>query len=97
MRESDVVGRLGGDEFAVFCKGIGSVAIAEDKARQIRDAWLKIIPPGCDKGITASIGISFAPQDGVVYQELFNKADAALYRAKEAGRDGFALSVSRER
>ncbi|GHU29678.1 hypothetical protein AGMMS50256_15070 [Betaproteobacteria bacterium] len=93
-RESDVVGRLGGDEFAVFCKSIGSVAMAEEKARQIRREWLKIIPPGAEKGVTASIGISFAPQDGQKYQELFAKADKALYKAKEAGRDGFAISDS---
>jgi diguanylate cyclase (GGDEF)-like protein len=92
MREADVVGRLGGDEFAVFCRGIGSVSKAEDKARQIRSEWLKIIPPGGENGITASIGISFAPRDGQIYQELFNKADEALYKAKEAGRDGFAVS-----
>ncbi|MDR2864579.1 MAG: diguanylate cyclase [Spirochaetaceae bacterium] len=91
MREADVVGRLGGDEFAVFCKSIGSVAMAQEKARRIRDEWLKIIPPGGAHGITASIGISFSPQDGQKYQELFNKADEALYRAKEAGRDRFAL------
>ncbi|MFP3040849.1 GGDEF domain-containing protein [Treponema primitia] len=91
VRESDIVGRLGGDEFAVFCKSIGSVAMAEQKAWQIRDEWLKIIPPGGEKGITASIGISFAPQDGQAYHELFSKADEALYRAKEAGRDGFAI------
>ncbi|MDR0877072.1 MAG: diguanylate cyclase [Treponema sp.] len=92
MRESDVVGRLGGDEFAVFCKDIGSASMAENKARQIRDEWLKVIPPGGGKGITASIGISFAPQDGKGYQELYNKADEALYRAKEAGRDRFAIA-----
>jgi diguanylate cyclase (GGDEF)-like protein len=93
VREADIVGRLGGDEFAVFCKSIGSVAMAEQKARQIRDEWLKIIPPGGEKGITASIGISFALQEGQAYQELFNKADGALYRVKESGRDGFALAI----
>jgi diguanylate cyclase (GGDEF)-like protein len=91
-RAADVVGRLGGDEFAVFCKNISSVAIAEDKARQIREEWLKIIPPGSEKGVTASIGISFAPQDGQRYQDLFAKADEALYKAKDAGRDGFTIS-----
>jgi diguanylate cyclase (GGDEF)-like protein len=95
-READVVGRLGGDEFAVFCKNIGSVAMAEDKARQIRKEWLKIIPPGGEKGVTASIGISFAPQDGQKYQELFARADEALYKAKEAGRDGFVISRAPE-
>ncbi|MDR0881777.1 MAG: GGDEF domain-containing protein [Candidatus Adiutrix sp.] len=92
VREADVVGRLGGDEFAVFCKNMTSVAIAEDKARLIRAEWLKITPPGAESGITASIGIAFAPQDGRGYQELFAKADAALYKTKEAGRDGFTLS-----
>jgi diguanylate cyclase (GGDEF)-like protein len=94
MREADVVGRLGGDEFAVFCKSIGSVEKAEEKAEQIRSEWLKIIPPGADKGITASIGISFAAQGGRNYEELFNKADGALYKAKEAGRDGHAVDAT---
>jgi diguanylate cyclase (GGDEF)-like protein len=91
-READVVARLGGDEFAIFCRNISSVTKAEDKARQIRREWLKIIPTGGEKGITASIGISFAPQDGLNYQELFTKADEALYKAKAAGRDGFVTS-----
>jgi diguanylate cyclase (GGDEF)-like protein len=95
-RQADVVGRLGGDEFAIFCKNIGSVAMAEDKARQIRQEWLKIIPPGGEKSVTASIGISFAPQDGQTYEELFARADEALYRVKEAGRDGFAISRAPE-
>ncbi|AEF82092.1 putative signaling protein [Leadbettera azotonutricia ZAS-9] len=94
MRGTDIVGRLGGDEFAVFCKSIGSAAIAENKARQIRDEWQKIIPPGGENGITASIGISFSPYDGQGYQELFNKADTALYKAKEAGRDRFVVSLT---
>ncbi|MDR2825654.1 MAG: GGDEF domain-containing protein [Deltaproteobacteria bacterium] len=93
MREADVVGRLGGDEFAVFCKSIGSVSVAEDKARQIRAEWLKIIPLGDPKGITATIGISFTIENDQGYQELFLSADEALYRAKEAGRDGFATSL----
>jgi diguanylate cyclase (GGDEF)-like protein len=96
MRESDVVGRLGGDEFAVFCKSIGTVAMAQEKARQIRGAWLNILPAGRQNGITASIGLSFAPLDGMKYQELYNKADEALYRVKESGRDGFALAVRGE-
>jgi diguanylate cyclase (GGDEF)-like protein len=92
MREADVVGRIGGDEFGVFCKGIGSIAMAEEKAQKIREEWLKIIPPGGTKPITGSIGISFAPFDGSKYQELFDKADSALYVIKAAGRDGYATT-----
>jgi diguanylate cyclase (GGDEF)-like protein len=92
MRDSDVVGRLGGDEFAIFCKSIGSVAMAETKAMQIREEWRKVIPPGGEKGVTASIGIAFSPRDGQAYQELFGKADVALYQAKAAGRDRFVVA-----
>jgi diguanylate cyclase (GGDEF)-like protein len=94
VRDADIVGRLGGDEFAIYYKGIGSTTMAVTKAQQIRSAWLKIIPPDSEKGVTASIGISFSPQDGQDYQELFDKADEALYRAKEAGRDNFATTES---
>ncbi|GHV13040.1 hypothetical protein FACS1894219_07150 [Clostridia bacterium] len=93
-RNSDVVGRLGGDEFAVFCTNIGSVANAEDKARQIRAAWQKILLPDGKKRITGSIGISFTPPEGAVYQDIFNNADIALYRAKEAGRDGYSCILN---
>jgi diguanylate cyclase (GGDEF)-like protein len=93
MRESDVVGRFGGDEFAVYCTSIGSTEMAKTKAQQIRDEWLKIIPPESEKGVTASIGISFSPKDGQEYQELFDRADEALYQAKEAGRDNFVTTV----
>ncbi|MDR0885048.1 MAG: sensor domain-containing diguanylate cyclase [Clostridiales Family XIII bacterium] len=91
MRESDIVGRLGGDEFAVYCRSISTLEMAEKKAQQIREEWLKIIPLGGEKGITASIGIAFPPKDGEKYQDLFNAADDALYRAKEAGRDRYAI------
>jgi diguanylate cyclase (GGDEF)-like protein len=92
VRGADIVGRIGGDEFAVFCKNITSPAMAQDKAKKIREEWLKIIPPGGNKPITGSIGISLAPLDGQTYQELFDKADSALYVIKAAGRDGYATT-----
>jgi diguanylate cyclase (GGDEF)-like protein len=93
LRDSDIIGRLGGDEFAVFLRSIGAFEVAEEKANRIRDEWRRIIPPGGESGITASIGISYAPDNGVTYEEIFNAADEALYRVKEAGRDGIAASL----
>jgi GGDEF domain-containing protein len=40
---------------------------------------------------TLSIGMSIAPRDGVDYAELFNKADLALYRSKDQGRDRYTI------
>ncbi|GHU45895.1 hypothetical protein FACS1894120_1640 [Clostridia bacterium] len=97
VRSSDLVGRQGGDEFVVFLKSIKSVEMAEAKARDIKEAWSKIIPEGSNGscGITASIGISIVKNCGgdtdgsTTFETLFTQADTAVYRAKEGGRDQF--------
>ncbi|GHU45891.1 hypothetical protein FACS1894120_1630 [Clostridia bacterium] len=97
VRSSDLVGRQGGDEFVVFLKSIKSVEMAEAKARDIKEAWKKIIPEGSNgsSGITASIGISIVKNRGkdtggsTTFETLFTRADEAVYRAKEGGRNQF--------
>ena len=91
LRDSDIIGRQGGDEFAVFCRGIKNGSMAERKAIQIRKAWADIIPEGSTKHITASLGISISPHHGSTFTELYSNADAALYKAKERGRDCYML------
>ena len=91
LRDSDIIGRQGGDEFVVFCRGIKNSALAEKKAEQIRQSWKNVIPGSSDKYQTASIGISMYPEHGITFQELYGKADTALYRAKEQGRDRCVL------
>jgi diguanylate cyclase (GGDEF)-like protein len=91
LRDSDIIGRQGGDEFVVFCRGIKSAAIAKKKAAQISEAWKSVVPDGGTKHVTASIGIALSPRHGTTFQELYSNADAALYRAKERGRDGYVL------
>jgi diguanylate cyclase (GGDEF)-like protein len=96
LRDTDVVARHGGDEFVVFCKGIGSQSVAENKARQISEAWGNIRPDDGVRPVTASIGIAFSPRDGTTFRELYNNADVALYRAKHGGRDRYVLFENRE-
>ncbi|GHU74973.1 hypothetical protein FACS1894188_04810 [Clostridia bacterium] len=91
MRSSDLLGRQGGDEFVVFCKSVGSLFVAERKAKLIREELKKVVPRGGDKHVTASIGISIAPRNGTQFEELYDAADKALYTAKENGRDGYAV------
>jgi diguanylate cyclase (GGDEF)-like protein len=87
LRSSDVIARQGGDEFAIFCRGIKDNDSAMKKATQIKEAFEDIIPEGGTKPITVSIGIAFFPKHGVTFNELYNNADTALYKAKFNGKN----------
>lgn len=94
FRSSDIIARMGGDEFAVFCVGIAGVAQLEEKLRQLMDDWRATSLPdgrgGCFSS-TLSIGAAIAPRDSILYGELFHKADIALYKSKQNGRDQYTL------
>ncbi|WP_164919102.1 sensor domain-containing protein [Caproiciproducens sp. NJN-50] len=90
FREKDVVARVGGDEFVVFLRRILSVELAVKKAESIGDAFRASRASGCC-GLSGSVGISFYPHDGSSYEELFRKADAAMYAAKNSGKNSFRI------
>lgn len=92
FRTSDVVGRIGGDEFVVFLRGVSSDAMVKEKAKAICDIFRNTHPVGhADYQISASLGIAICPTDGTTYQQLFPKADLALYQAKNLGKDRYAF------
>jgi diguanylate cyclase (GGDEF)-like protein len=94
FRSTDVIARIGGDEFAVFCTGIGNIEQLSNIVSRLMDDWrgTDIAAKGGAKfRATLSIGAAIAPRDGVRYDELFNKADTALYRSKHQGRDRFTI------
>jgi diguanylate cyclase (GGDEF)-like protein len=92
---SGTVARLGGDEFIL---AIGDLARVEDVpriARRIQDALKQpIAMPFGEVFVTTSMGISVFPQDGQTVEELFKNADAALYHAKDSGRNCFQFFSS---
>jgi FOG: GGDEF domain len=90
FREEDIVGRIGGDEFVVFLRNIASVDLIVKKAESIGAAFRES-RDGSACGVSGSIGISFYPYDGSSYEELFRKADAAMYAAKNGGKDSFRV------
>ena len=97
LRADDLLGRLGGDEFLVILEGCGAPADVATLARDLLDTLAAPVPLTCgrDAYVTASIGISLHPVDGsqgVV--ELLRDADAAMYRAKEQGRNRFCFYTS---
>jgi len=87
-RSGDVVARLGGEEF-VFVMRKAPIALATATAEQIRTAFaasgLKI--GGNAVRVTASAGIAFATTFDDDFEHVLHKADTALYRAKNNGRD----------
>lgn len=88
--ETDFVARLGGDEFAVLQSDAISAAAGGELAEKILLALGQSFDlNGYVAHVTPSIGISVAPQDGWTPDELIKKADAALYRVKKNGRNGY--------
>ena len=92
LRDTDTVARLGGDEFAIVQTMIDSPHAATGLA----DRLIKLIEAPFDiEGhhivVGTSIGIAFAPQDGVDADQLLKCADLALYLAKVDGRGVYRL------
>jgi diguanylate cyclase (GGDEF)-like protein/PAS domain S-box-containing protein len=90
VRGSDSVCRKGGDEFVVLLSEISHPEHAARSAEKIIAAVSAAHRiAGQDLAITASIGIGIYPRDGTDAETLFKSADAAMYEAKDAGRNQF--------
>lgn len=89
FRPDDIVGRLGGDEFIVYMKRVGSKKILSDKCdilcRKAREIKLDE-----DTNITISVGAVLVTSKDA-YDDIYQRVDTALYKAKEAGRDGYKV------
>lgn len=92
FRKQDVVGRIGGDEFWVLMRDIESVDQVLQKSRELYDIVMQLCE-GYEKiSLSGSMGISFYPQDGRKLDELYEKADKALYEAKRNGKAQVVLA-----
>ena len=84
--------RLGGDEFAVLAESCTQVVQAAALAQRILTALQQPFNfDGHQLFISASIGISLFPSDALSAEQLLRNADSALFKAKSAGREGYAL------
>lgn len=90
LREADTVARIGGDEFVVLLVDCDEAPRAAQVAQKLVDALARAFDlEGYELYITPSIGISLYPGDGEDTQTLMSNADAAMYHAKETGRNNF--------
>ncbi|MYM31327.1 EAL domain-containing protein [Duganella sp. CY15W] len=88
LRASDTVGRFGGDEFVLLLTEYGSVMDAAPVLERVREAVLQSVNVcGQDVQVSCSIGVSVYPNDGSDAETLLMNADAAMYRAKETGKN----------
>jgi two-component system CheB/CheR fusion protein len=94
VRAEDTVARLGGDEFVVLLEGAGRHEAAMTAQRIIRDVskGFQLDPHECF--VTTSIGISMFPEDATEPSGLMRNADAAMYRAKDHGKNSFQFFTS---
>jgi diguanylate cyclase (GGDEF)-like protein/PAS domain S-box-containing protein len=92
VRHGDTVARLGGDEFTLILPGIEKSGDAETIATKVLDALRPPLKLGEHEFFaTASLGVAVYPDHGESVEALLKNADAAMYRAKEDGRDTFRV------
>ncbi|WP_254795488.1 bifunctional diguanylate cyclase/phosphodiesterase [Arsukibacterium indicum] len=90
LREEDTIARLGGDEFAVILSGIKDRHQASTIAANLQQAFHEPVKLGNhDVAISASIGITVAPEDASEEELLLKHADLAMYEAKARGKNTF--------
>ena len=93
VRAYDTVARLGGEEFAILCPGLDAL-----EARAVAERIIEAAPSACAAALgrtfrqTVSIGIALFPDHGEFGDALLRKADAALYDAKNQGRNRVAIA-----
>lgn len=92
VRSGDTLARIGGDEFVCILANVqdpATVNLAAEKLLSLFNQPFRINHN--DIHLSASIGISFSPEDGTDFDALVRKADIAMYQAKALGRNRYQL------
>ena len=90
LRQSDVLARISGDEFVVVLEDLADESAPERVARMILDEVRRPFQvEGNEIHVSGSLGLAVHPDDGADAETLLKNADAAMYHAKELGRNGF--------
>ena len=92
LRKNETIARLGGDEFVALLTDLKEPYECEPIVKRILQSMNEVIEiHGIDLSISASIGISFYPDDSLGAEELILHADKAMYYAKQSGKNCYAF------
>ena len=98
LRQSDVLARISGDEFVVVLEDLPDEGAPERVARKILEEVRRPFQvEGNEIHVSGSLGLAIHPEDGDDAETLLKNADAAMYHAKELGRNGFRALLGRAR
>ena len=96
MRANDLTARFGGDEFVIALNGLGTADKARKVAKKVLDDIVQ--PFALDNGelvtVSASVGIAFTTTHDTTSSALLDAADAAMYEAKQQGKNCIAVTDS---
>lgn len=95
FREDDIVCRIGGDEFLILCKDISEKDVEHKLSDIIREMQISRKKGSQQIDFTASAGYAMIPEHGREFDELYRKADIALFTSKMAGKGTFRKYSSR--
>ncbi|WMW64621.1 EAL domain-containing protein [Nitratidesulfovibrio liaohensis] len=92
LRPGDILGRLGGDEFVAAVGGISDKGHLDGIMRRLFETFAEPFEyGGMGFSVTASFGVSVYPEDGDSANALLSRADIAMYRAKDMGKNAIAV------
>lgn len=89
LRRDDIFGRLGGDEFIILLKDVAYSMDLYSRLENLCSLIGSALEP--EAHISASLGTAAYPEDGTIFEELYEKADIALYHAKRQGRNQYVV------
>lgn len=90
FRSNDIISRIGGDEFMIFMKNIPGRILVENRCRELISAIRHLHHEQSGNfSLSCSIGVALIPEHGTSYQDLFQRADRALYSAKTQDKGCF--------
>ncbi|MBQ7585687.1 MAG: diguanylate cyclase, partial [Desulfovibrionaceae bacterium] len=92
FRGTDIIARLGGDEFVVYAPTLDNNGVIKEKLGYLLRGLRHEFSQGAKKiTVTGSVGVAVCHDGHTSYKEMYDVADSALYKTKNAGRNGYTI------
>jgi len=95
LSAGDLAGRMGGDEFVAYLQNVRDEKILKEKTlflnQELVDFAKKFLGEDMEIPLGVSVGAVFSPDEGTTFDELYKKADSALYEVKQHGKHGISI------